>query len=355
MDDFAFLKGHTYGTILVNLETHQPIALLADRKAETLAEWLKAHPGIEVLSRDRSKTYKKAMEEGAPEAIQVADRFHLVKNLSETLKTAFWSYKAELKAAEQAQHQCIITDSTEEIVVVLPTPEPKPSNNNPQRAQLAQQRRIKQQKIIKKLSAQQWLQTDIAKEVGVSIRTVQRFLTRPDFPQEPQHPASRQSILAPYKQQILAWWNADIRRPSVLMSLLKPLGYTGTYRTLQRYVSRLRSAQGLPPIRVRVSTPLARVIDPQTPPLTPRRAAYLLILRSENRGSEETAVLEKLARQHPDLTLLINLTDEFLQLLRQQKAKAFDAWLLKALTCKIQPLKTFAEGLAETMQLSKPA
>jgi transposase len=66
VDDFAFRKGHNYGTILVDLETHQPIALLADRKAETLVTWLEAHPGVEVLSRDRSKTYKSAMTEGAP-------------------------------------------------------------------------------------------------------------------------------------------------------------------------------------------------------------------------------------------------------------------------------------------------
>lgn len=74
-------------------------------------------------------------------------------------------------------------------------------------------------------------------------------------------------------------------------------------------------------MRVRVSTPLAKVIDPQTQPLTPRRAAYLLVLRSENRGSEETAVLEKLSRQDPDLTLLIDLTDEFLQLLSLQQPR----------------------------------
>lgn len=73
VDDFAFRKGQTYGTILVDLETHRPIALLADRKAETLAEWLTSHPGIELVSRDRSKTYKKAIDIGAPDAIQVAD------------------------------------------------------------------------------------------------------------------------------------------------------------------------------------------------------------------------------------------------------------------------------------------
>ncbi|MEL6494847.1 MAG: ISL3 family transposase [Cyanobacteria bacterium J06623_7] len=99
VNDFAFQKGHTYGTILVNLETHQPIALLADRKAETLADWLKAHPGIEVLSRDRSKTYKKAMEEGTPGAIQVADRFHSIQKLKRNSQDCFVELQSRIKSS----------------------------------------------------------------------------------------------------------------------------------------------------------------------------------------------------------------------------------------------------------------
>jgi transposase len=105
VDDFAFRKGQRYGTILVDLELNQPIALLADRKAETLTDWLIEHPGVEILSRDRSKTYKSAMDKGAPAAIQVADRFHLVQNLEETLAQVFSRYGNELKAVEQQQRQ----------------------------------------------------------------------------------------------------------------------------------------------------------------------------------------------------------------------------------------------------------
>lgn len=77
VDDFAFRKGHQYGTILVDFEKHQPLVLLPDREADTLADWLRDHPGVEIVSRDRSKTYKSAITAGVPDAIQVADRFPL--------------------------------------------------------------------------------------------------------------------------------------------------------------------------------------------------------------------------------------------------------------------------------------
>ena len=102
VDDFALRKRHTYGTILVDLERRQPVALLPERTAEPVAQWLREHPGVEVITRDRSSAYAEGARQGAAAATQVADRFHLVRNLADALDEVFTTQHHALHAVNAA-------------------------------------------------------------------------------------------------------------------------------------------------------------------------------------------------------------------------------------------------------------
>jgi len=101
VDDFALQKGRVYGTILVDLEHHQPIARLPDRTAETFATWLRDHPGVEVIARDRATEYARGATDGAPTALQVADRWHVLKNHREALERMLNRLHADLAQLPQ--------------------------------------------------------------------------------------------------------------------------------------------------------------------------------------------------------------------------------------------------------------
>lgn len=338
-------KCKTYGTALIDLERSRPIALLKDAKAETLAEWLKAHPGVKIVSRDRSKTYESGIRQGAPEAIHVADRFHLLQNLAETLEQVFSTHAQALKAVDEAYSLSSVIQTDGSVVVRVPRP-----SREQQALQLAKQRRARRVAIYEQvwdLHHQGWGAKAIARQLGIGVTSVFRYLRTPTFP-EPQGRRSRgRSILVPYQKYILQRWNEGCHEGLVLFEEIKAQGYKGSYDTVARYARRIRTAQGIQPRKRYSIKSLPKVTQPKKLCLTPRRAVWLVLRKQESQQPNDEQLIEKLIAQHPDLAEAINLAQGFASLVRQRQPLQLEQWLTVADSSNLPAFRRFAKRLRE--------
>ncbi len=345
VDDFALRKRHTYGTILVDLERRQPAALLPERTAAPVAQWLREHPGVEVIARDRASAYAEGARQGAPAATQVADRFHLLQNLREALDQVFLTHAKTLDAVNDLVHQqpVVLSDG----VVAVPVPPhdiPLPAQ---QRAAQRQARRRELHTQVWALHRQGWTAPAIAQQVGVSLRTVQRDLQSAAFAGRKRRSDLGDSGLNPYKRYLLARWNAGCHTAMRLFRELRQRGYGGSYGVVAAYARRLRQAQGLPAGHRRPRQSLPAVAEPVCQPLTPRRATWLVLRRAAKRTEAEAQQLTQLHTQSAEVAEAIDLAQDFATLVRQRQPTQLDPWLTRATTSTLEALRRFATGLYE--------
>lgn len=346
VDDWALRKRQTYGTILVDLERRQPVALLPDRTAEPVAQWLREHPGVEVIARDRSTAYAEGTQHGAPAATQVADRFHLLQNLREALDHVFMTHEKALEAvnALMRQQPVLLSDGAVAVPVPPPVETPTPAQ---QRAGQRQARRPALHTQVWALHRQGWTAPAIAQQVGLSLRTVQRDLRSATFAGRQRRSDRGDSVLNPYKPYLLERWNAGCYTAMRLFRDLRQRGYAGGYGVVAAYARRLRQAQGLSPGQRRPRQALPSVAEPLCQPLTPRRAAWLVLRRETKRTEAEAQQLAQLREQHAEVTEAIDLAQEFTQLVRQRQPASLDPWLQRASTSTVEAIQRFATGLYE--------
>jgi transposase len=334
VDDWAMCKGQTYGTILVDLMQGNVVDILPDRTAESLAQWLQAHPGVELVSRDRAGAYAEGVRLGAPNAIQVADRWHLLKNLTESVYKALQQHQA---AIEQTLMQPLRQEQTSPLAS-----NPVVQDVEPTAADLARQGRAAE---AHRLRQQGCTVQAISQQLGVCTKTVRRYLNR-SLPLAPLRRSRRLRLLDPYTPYLLERWNRGCHNASQLLREIRQQGFAGQFSIVREFVSKLRAASGLPPRKRRIQGALVRTDSVQRLP-TLRALAYLLVRPSNKLDAMEQGVLAKLASVHPNLQTLRELAQAFATIVRQRQASEFPAWLDKATHCQVAALRSFAAGLRQ--------
>ena len=192
VDDWAICRGQQYGTILCDLERHCVVDLLPDRSTESFAAWLKNHPGVEVISRDRGDIYIRGATEGAPGAVQVADRWHLLKNLYDTLVRILDRHVADVHAAVRATKDLTAANTAsrhdQECDSAVNS---QPQNNRLQLVEQHRQSRLKRYKQILRMREQGFSIRAIARRMKIHRTTVRRYAAAASFPERQQRRYAR--------------------------------------------------------------------------------------------------------------------------------------------------------------------
>jgi transposase len=325
IDDFAFRRRRKFGTILVDMQSHKVIDLLPDRKAETSTAWMATHPEIVLVSRDRGGDYASAAASGAPQAIQCADRFHLLKNLGEALEGVLARHLAAHRNRVAQESRATPLETSHAI---------HPPKLKPKQAEIKQakrEERLAQYQHVVTLRTLGFSQTAIADQVGVSHSTVSRWLSGGTFPE--QHPRPRKMELDSHMSYLAQRWEAGCHNIAELYRELVARGYTHSYWSVYEQLVRF-----FPSGRKNQETPdqLPR------PPVLAQQAVFLFLRRpTEELSSGEQETLALLRSLHSEVDQAYALVQQFAHLLRTRTGEKLDAWLSSVRASQIRELQGF--------------
>lgn len=343
VDDWALRRGQRYGTILVDLERHCPVDLLPERSAEALASWLGAHPEVEVVSRDRGDCYIKGAEQGAPQATQVADRWHLLHNLQEALVLVVDRHRQKLKeAAKLAQLASSESELPEVSSAAVP---PTPSQAKSTRVRRHQRRLERFQQVIE-LHAQGVAIREIARRLHMHRRTIRLWLERESLPERAVPPSHRSvDIWTEYLQHR---WQAGCHNASALTAELKAQGYKGSYDMVRRCVEAWRQPHSC----MERCTPLRRPLHCDSP----RSIAWALIKSSDEEDAEQRKLAKLFRDACPEVNQAVQLALQFRRLVTERRVDDLDDWITRSVAADAPAeIRRFAAGLKPDLMAVKAA
>jgi len=366
VDDWAKKKGQVYGTILVDLETGKIIDLLEDREAETFAKWLKEHPEVEIISRDRGQQYIQGGQLGAPQAIHIADRFHLLQNIRETMERALLSNYQELNltarelALEQEQQiEKVSVTSNNTVEVSSKTvderkgqEEKKIQSEVSDKSAIKRELRLERYKKVIELENEGISLSKISRMTGLSRKTVRKYIIRGEFPEIAK--TKRSSKLDPYIEYLWQRFQQGFTNATYLFKEIKKLGFTGSVEILRRAIKDWR--KGVKEIEQRTKT----ILVPSTRKLS---FALLDLLKDKNKKEDKNIdkqlelekFVDRLCKVSVKISQARELCKEFIGIIRERKALDLDNWVSKAINSGIVALKNFASFLLKDLDAVRNA
>jgi transposase len=327
VDDWAWRKGQDYGTILVDLEHHRVVDLLPGRSAEELAHWLAQHPTISVISRDRSGLYAEGAQLGAPDATQVADRFHLVLNMSAAIERALEERSSQLQLPAA-------TPSAEEKPQSQGSSPAKPTQQEA-RQQQRRQRRLERYEQVVQLHREGYSQRAISQSLRIQRKTVRRWLRNGHFP-ERKRPVRKPSKVHDFADYLQRRWAEGCHNATKLFQEIRGQGYRGQRSMVAKFVSVWRRRGSL-----------SRPNRPQR--FAPKQVTILATKSPDRLSDEQRLLLEKLSITCPQLPSMRALALEFREALTSKDNRQMLWWIQNAKQCGIGSMVRFAFGLQKDL------
>lgn len=316
IDDWAKRKGQRYGTIMVDLERHRVVDLLEDRESDTVAAWLRTQPQVHTVARDRSLQYAQGIAEGAPQAMQIADRWHLLKNLSETVERTLQELLPKLKRKLTLS----VYDSTPR--------EKFPRAATDQKRQVASRaQRLDDYTLIQYLRRRGHGERRIARVLGMSRGKVRAFYQAETFPERKGHYIP--SMLDPYLTYLEKRVSEGCLNAAQLWREIRGRGYPGSSSQVSKWMTKRRqSIQG------------GHALEPPTVVLNLpnlRTSTHLISTPPDRLSLEDKFLLEQL-RQDTLLDTLYSLVQRFRSIICQRQVSLLDDWLEDCSSSKVAGL-----------------
>ncbi|MER8073383.1 ISL3 family transposase [Streptomyces sp. NPDC094034] len=319
IDDFALEKGHVYGTIILDMETGERVEVLPDRTAETLTAWLRAHPGAEIVCRDRASAYAEAVRTACPDAIQAADRFHLWKNLCEAVEKCV------------ATHRSCLAEPTEDAPADATAAEQEvPGRPEGMRVIRRRERHAAVHALYDKGVPIQ----AITVALGLDCKTVRRYAHAATPEDATLGTGSRRyGQVHGYSPYLHRRWNEGCTDAARLHAEITELGFTGSRRTVRRHLQEIRASGKPAPDK------------PKT--LTVRTATWLITSHPDNLDECSTLKLKKLLSRCPELDAVAACVRSFAAMMTDRRGSDLADWLTNAEDTQMKPLQSLARGLRQ--------